>query len=101
MPVLAIEHIVQTSDVSHGAPRINGTRIRVQDVVAWHVRGDWSVQDIVEQFDLTYAQVYAALAYYDHQAEIDRDLAESDSVEAGESLEVLRERIEQRRRRKT
>lgn len=98
MAVLIIEHIEQSPDVAHGAPRISGTRIRVQDVVAWHVRGDWSIAQIVKDYGLSPAQIHAALAYYyDHQAEIDRALDRDDLVEPGRDIQNLKERIAQRK----
>jgi uncharacterized protein (DUF433 family) len=98
MAVLIIEHIEQSPDVAHGAPRISGTRIRVQDVVAWHVRGDWSIAQIVKEFGLSPAQVHAALAYYyDHQAEIDRTLDQDGPVERGREAQDLKERLARRK----
>ena len=51
---------------------IKGTRIGVHDVVGFIVNGS-SIDDVVRSFpDLTRAQVYESLAYYeDHRAEID------------------------------
>lgn len=60
---------------------IAGTRIRVQDIVMWHERAGWSVDEIVDQYPhLTKADVHAALAYYwDHYDEIEREIAEDDA----------------------
>jgi excisionase family DNA binding protein len=53
-------------------PRIDGTRITVQQVVEYHKSYRWDEAQIAEAFRLTLAQVYAALTYYyDHQSEID------------------------------
>ena len=51
---------------------VEGTRIGVHDVVGLIVNGS-SVDDVLRSFpDLTRAQVYECLAYYeDHRAEID------------------------------
>ena len=51
---------------------IDGTGIRVQDVADWHEANLYTVAEMCEQFQLTEAEVYAALAYYfDHKDEID------------------------------
>ncbi|HEX6030510.1 MAG TPA: DUF433 domain-containing protein [Tepidiformaceae bacterium] len=85
MTVLALPKIVSTPDTMSGAPRIDGHRIRVQDVVFWHLHQSHSVEDITRGYDITPAQVHAALAYYyDHREEIDRAIEEQD--EAAEEL---------------
>ena len=60
-----------------GKPRIAGHRITVEDVVIWHERLGRSVDEIVTAYDLTLADVYAALTYYyDHQSEVDQRMRE-------------------------
>ena len=65
-------YIVRTDGVRGGNVRVEGTRIGVHDVIGLIVNGA-SVDDVVRSFpDLTRAQVYECLAYYeDHRAEID------------------------------
>ena len=72
-------HIESTPDVASGRPRIAGTRIRVQDIVAWFELGR-SPDEIASAYPhITLADVHAALAYYyDHREEIDRQIAEDD-----------------------
>lgn len=97
MAVLMIQHIEQTSNVAHGAPRISGTRIRVQDIVNWHLRVGWSIEQIVGEFELSPAQIHAALAYYyDHQAEIDGALDQDEAISEGGDLRDLVEQIKRR-----
>lgn len=81
MVVAAIDYIAIAPEICHGAPHIAGTRIRVQDIVMFQ-RNGWSAEDIVANIDgVKLSQVYAALAYYyDHQAEIDAAIAESEQV---------------------
>ena len=58
-----------------GEPRIDGHRIRVRDVVAARDLGGLTPEEIVASVypELTLAQVYAALVYYeDHRDEIDQ-----------------------------
>ncbi len=71
------EHIVVTPGTAGGKPRIAGRRITVQNIVIWHDRLGKSVDEIAAEYDLTQADIYAALAYYfDHRAEIERSLKE-------------------------
>src|SRR5262245_13350205 len=71
-------HIEVTPGICGGSPRIAGTRIRVQDVVVWHERLQWSADEICTRHpQVTLADVYAALAYYhDHRAQIDQQMEE-------------------------
>jgi uncharacterized protein (DUF433 family) len=68
-------HIYWNED--KGVPCIEGTRLRVQDIVAHHLGGA-SIQEITAMFPPhTHAEVCAALAYYyDHRAEMDRQIDE-------------------------
>lgn len=70
------KYIESVPDRCGGEPCIVGSRIRVQDIVLWTEAGK-SADDIVEEFpQLSLAAVHAALAYYfDHQAEIDAQIA--------------------------
>ena len=70
-------HIEVTPGVVGGKPRIAGRRITVQNIVIWYDRLGMSVDEIAAEYDLTQADVHAALAYYfDHRAEIDRSSRE-------------------------
>ncbi|MFW6161213.1 MAG: DUF433 domain-containing protein [Planctomycetota bacterium] len=72
MAVSLDRHIEVTLGVAGGRPRIAGHRITVQDIVIWHERLGRSADEIAAEYDLTLADVYAALAYYyDHRAELD------------------------------
>lgn len=67
-------HIVCTPGIVGGEARITGHRIRVRDIVAARDLGGLSPEEIAASVypNLTLAQVYAALAYYeDHRSEID------------------------------
>jgi uncharacterized protein (DUF433 family) len=81
-PVLE-RHIETTPGVAGGKPRIAGHRITVQDIVVRHERMGRSADEICAEYDLTLADVYAALAYYfDHREEIDRSLEGSEAFVA-------------------
>lgn len=71
------QHIEITPGIVGGKPRIAGRRITVQHIVAWHERQGQSVDEIASEYDLSLADVHAALAYYfDHRAEIDQSMEE-------------------------
>jgi uncharacterized protein (DUF433 family) len=66
-----------TPETAGGKPRIRGRRITVQDIAIWHDRRGTSADEIAAEYDLTLADVYAALAYYfDHREEIDSRMVE-------------------------
>lgn len=72
------QRIERTDGICGGKPRIAGHRITVQDVVVWHERLGRSVDQIAGEYDLSLADVYAALAYYfAHREDIDRSIEES------------------------
>lgn len=87
LPVIR-EHIVATAETCGGKPRIAGSRIRVKDVVIWHIHQGMTPLEIVAKWPhLTLAAIYAALAYYhDHRevlnAEITADQAWYDEQKA-------------------
>jgi uncharacterized protein (DUF433 family) len=71
------EHIERTLDTAGGRPRIRGRRITVQQIAIWHERLGKSADEIAAEYDVTLADVHAALAYYfDHREEIDARMAE-------------------------
>lgn len=73
-PVLD-RHIAVTPGVVGGKPHIVGHRITVQNIVIWHERMGLSADEIATEYNLTLADIYAALAYYyDHRAEIDAEI---------------------------
>ena len=76
MKALTYPHIVSTEEVCGGKARIDGTRIRVMDVVALHLRGVVAAEILDAYPHLALAQVHSALAYYyDNREEIDADFA--------------------------
>jgi uncharacterized protein (DUF433 family) len=77
---ISYPHVIKTPDVCGGRARIEGTRIRVYNVVFLHKEGA-SDEKIREAYPgLTPAQIHAALAYYyDNRDEIDAELAEDEA----------------------
>ena len=83
MTPIAERHIESTPGIAGGKPRITGHRITVQDIAMWHERMGKSADEICNEYGLTLAEVYAALAfYYDHQAEMDRCIEEQETFVA-------------------
>lgn len=58
------QYIVKTPGTCGGKPRLAGHRIRVQDIVYYSEWCGWSPDRIATNFDLSLAQVHAALLYY-------------------------------------
>jgi uncharacterized protein (DUF433 family) len=74
-----IKYIVTDPEVYGGRPIIAGHRIAVIDVAVWTKQG-MTPEQIASEFPLTLAQIHAALAYYyDHQEELDKQLAEDEA----------------------
>jgi uncharacterized protein (DUF433 family) len=77
-------HTIRTPGVCSGRPCVEGTRVRVVDVVALHEAG-LTAEQILEELPTLGgpADVFAALLYYhDHKSEIDADVAEDVAVAA-------------------
>ncbi len=70
-------YITRRKNHCGGQPIIRGTKFPVRSVVAYVLQQGMTPEELVATFPhLTLAQVYDALSYYyDHKAEIDRDLA--------------------------
>jgi uncharacterized protein (DUF433 family) len=75
----ALDRFIEiTPGVRGGKPRITGHRITVFDIAIWHEGMGQSADDIANDYKLSLAEVYAALAYYfDHREEIDKSIHES------------------------
>ena len=77
MPTTSYRYLVNLPNVCGGKTIVEGTRVGVHDVVGLTVNGA-SVDEVLRSFpNLTRAQVYECLAYYeDHRAAIDVLVAE-------------------------
>lgn len=76
-------YIERTPGVVGGKPRLAGRRITVQNIVIWHEWLGLSADEIATEYDLTLAEIYAALAYYfDKPEEINQALKESEAFVA-------------------
>jgi uncharacterized protein (DUF433 family) len=67
------EHIVLDGDI----PMLNGTTMKVVELVTAHQAHGWSPEELSFQFPyLTLGQIHSALAYYwDHKQALDDDIA--------------------------
>jgi uncharacterized protein (DUF433 family) len=81
MELKIVQHITVTPGQLGGKPHIDGRRITVADVAFWHLEQEMPVEELVTEFDLSLAQIHAALAYYyDHREEIDRRTAQETAM---------------------
>ena len=93
--IQAIQHIIKTPGIVGGSARVDGRRIAVRQIVMLYDRQKTPVSEIVDMYELTAAQVYAALAYYhDNQDEIDSEIAEVEQLEAEAVISEWQKRIE-------
>lgn len=75
-------HIGSDPEIAHGKPIIVGTRITVRCIAGYYQMGMSADEILTTLPHLMPSQVHSALAYYfDHQEEVDTDLAESSDVE--------------------
>ena len=95
MKIEPINHI----EIRNGRPIIAGTGLKVAIIANMYVQGDAPIDWIAENYDLTPAQIHAALAYYyDHKEELDRyiqegiELAIANGISSKEHLEQIRQR---------
>ena len=80
MQISLDQHIEANPAVRGGKPCIAGTRIAVSDVVLMHLRLGQSLEQIAGHYGLPLAALHAAMTYYyDHRAEIDRNMQEEDA----------------------
>ena len=73
-------HIEITPGIAGGKPRIAGHRITVQNIVIWYEHLGKGLDEICAEYDLSLADVHAALAYYfDHREEVDQSIADDEA----------------------
>lgn len=86
-----IDTIVSDPDVRDGQPIISGSRVRVVDLIASHLFRNLTADELATNFNLSLAQIYAALAYYyQHKADINSVLR-SEAQQAEQYLQQLDE----------
>jgi len=78
----AYPHITRSRTILNGVPIIAGTRTPVRSVAGYYQLGMTADEILQAVPHLSAAQVHAALGYYfDHQKEIDRDIARNSDFE--------------------
>jgi len=83
-------HIGSDPEIADGKPIIVGTRITVRCIAGYYQMGMSPDEILTTLSHLKPSQVHSALAYYfDHQDEVDTDLAESSDVEFWKSKIAL------------
>ncbi len=81
--VLAIKLISSNPDIRNGRPIIAGTGVCVSDIVTVMLFQQKSVDELAAWFDLSLAQIHAALAYYyEHKAAVDVEIKERRHIAA-------------------
>lgn len=75
-----VEKVSHLNLDDQGRPWIGNTNVKVIEVVLDHLSYGWNAETIQENHPhLSLAQIYAALAwYYDHQVEMDAEIARQD-----------------------
>ena len=75
-PPIDLDRFIEiTPGVCGGKPRVAGHRITVQNVAIWYERLGMSADEIASDYELSLAEVHAALAYYfDHRDEIEKSI---------------------------
>ena len=73
---------IQHIEIRDGQARIAGRSLKVKMVISRLIHGTGaSVDEVIEQYNLTQAQVYAVMAYYfDHKETIDRDFEQEERI---------------------
>src|SRR5688500_6260554 len=90
------DHFEITPGIAGGRPRIAGSGINVRNVMIWDERMGKAADEIATEYDLTLADVYAALAYYfDHREEMDRHIES-----AAQFVEEMRQKTPSKLRQK-
>ena len=80
MEVKLNRYIEITPNVRSGKPRIAGRRITIGDIAIAYLRLGQSLEEVAAEYDLTLAEVYAAIAfYYDNKSAIDESIQASEA----------------------
>jgi uncharacterized protein (DUF433 family) len=95
-----ISHI----EIIDGHAVIRGRRLKAKLVASMYVKGGATIEEIMDQYDITRAEVHAALAYYyDHQDAIEESFREAEAyarehgISAGERLAQIHARKQGKR----
>jgi excisionase family DNA binding protein len=82
MATLKTIQIISTPETLGGKPRLEGRRIPVDLIVLRAIYQNWGFEDIQQAYDISVAEIHAALSYYySHQDEIDALIREDEAEE--------------------
>lgn len=94
MDFAPVNHI----EIRNGQARIVGRNVKVKMIISALIHGIPStIEEVMEQYNLSRAQVHAVLAYYyEHQEAIDRFFEEEDHAakELIQSIDTLKSRLQ-------
>jgi uncharacterized protein (DUF433 family) len=92
---------VQHIEIIDGQAFIKGKRLKAKLIASLHLRAGASIEEVMEQYDLSQSEVYAALSYYyDNQAAIEQSFQQAEAYvrEVGISSEALKAKLKSNQR---
>src|SRR5687767_14822728 len=95
MDTTPVNHI----EIIDGSAVIRGRNLKAKLVASMRVKGGASIEEVMEQYRLTRAEVHSALAYYyDNQAAIEQSFDEAAAYarEVGISSDELKSKLRAR-----
>lgn len=99
MQNMSEEKIHQHLDYRNGDVRIVGTSYKARVVASIHLHGNLSIEEVAEEFEISVAQVYAALAYYydNYEAfEAERNAPRRFAVDAEDNIAKFKARMDKK-----
>jgi uncharacterized protein (DUF433 family) len=99
MDIAPINHI----EIRDGQPMIRGRRVKVRMVASMHIHAGAPIEEVMEQYNISEAEVYAALAYYyDNREAFEAEFREAEKLlkEIGTPIEEAIARIKARSQKK-
>jgi len=87
------DRIVRTDDICGGQARIDGTRIRIRDIVNWIELQGQSADEIAAAYELELADIYMAMAYYHANIEALQEQWEQLDAEAADLMQSTPSKI--------
>lgn len=94
--------VINHIEIRDGKAFINGSNIKAEMVARLHIMEKVTVEEVAQQYGLSPASVYSAIAfYYDNRAVLDTEYEKSLELarEIGTSFTEFKEKIEIRRNR--
>lgn len=92
--------VINHIEIRDGQAYIQGRNLKAKMVARMHLWENHSIEDVMEHYKLSAAEVHAALVfYYDNQAQLDAEYEENMRLlkEVGTPTEDFRKKIESRK----